>query len=105
MVKIKFPTRIKFSKENPIEDFYKKCMNLAFNKTEIKDVDVTSFCVHPKDYSKLKKLLAKHVKKNFIVTHKRLLFETGMFLLNYGPRTSKLVEEGTVEIDEDNLYG
>jgi hypothetical protein len=28
-----------------------------------------------------------------------------MFLLDLGPRTSKLIKQGTVEIDEDNLYG
>lgn len=105
MIKVSFPKRIKFSKDNPVIDFYKKTVKTAFNHDNLTDMDVTAFCINPKDYSKLKNLLTKHVKKNFNLKTTKIQFEVGMFLLDLGPRTSKEVEEGFVEIDEVNLYG
>jgi hypothetical protein len=105
MVKIEFPKRIKYSKDNPVIDFYKKVVKKAFEHDNLDGLNVTAVCIHPKDYSKLKELLTKHVKKNFKIPYIKIQFEVGMFLLDLGPRTSKLIKQGTVEIDEDNLYG
>ena len=49
---IKFPTRLKFSKENPVVDFYKKCMKQVNGSESVDNVQVTAFTVNPKDYKK-----------------------------------------------------
>jgi hypothetical protein len=101
---INFPTRLKYSKENPIVNFYEKCMKSAFNKG-IDAVDVTAFCINVKDYSKLKKLLDKHLKINYPnLSFKKRKFEVGLILLDIGPRVSKKIDPGSVEIDEEKLY-
>lgn len=103
---IKFPKRLKFSKENPIIDFYKKCMIQIDNTEAIDDVQVTAFTVNPKDYTKLNKILKKHYAKNYpFLKARKLKFEIGMVMLDIGPRVNKLVTEGYVLVDEEDLYG
>lgn len=103
---IQFPKRLKFSKENPIVDFYKKCM-LQINDTSVVDnVNVTAFTVNPQDYKKLNEILKKHIKKCFpFLTPTKLKFEMGMVMLDIGPRVSKDVKIGTVLVDKEELYG
>lgn len=101
---IKFPSRIKYAKENPIVNFFEKCMKTAFNDG-IDGVDVTAFSVNIKDYSKLKKLLHKHLKINYPnLSYKKRSFEVGLILLDIGPRVDKNVKVGTVEINESVVY-
>ena len=73
---VKFPTRIKFSKENPIEDFYKKCTSGFEKKVRIELISVVAFSLNSKDYSRLKSLLNKHLKFNHpYLSSKRRNFE------------------------------
>lgn len=103
---IKFPTRLKFSKENPIIDFYKKCMIQINGSKEVDNVQVVAFTVNPRDYNKLKNTLKKHIKKNYpMLKGRKVKFEIGMVMLDIGPRINKNVEEGQVLVDEGELYG
>lgn len=101
-----FPKRIKYAKENPIVDFYKKCMKKAFDSDNIENVQVWAFEVNSKDYKKLENLLRLHIKKTYPgLPHKRLMFEKSMILLDIGPRVSKEVVAGVVRINKKELYG
>jgi hypothetical protein len=103
---IQFPKRIKYAKENPIVDFYKKCMKKAFGNSGIDNVQVWAFEVCRKDYKKLEHLLKSYIKKNYpLLPYKQLMFEKSMILLDIGPRISREVQEGTVRINKKELYG
>lgn len=103
---IKFPKRLKFSKENPIVDFYKKCMLQITGKSMVDNVDVTAFTVNPKDYKKLNQALKKHLQKNYpFLSVKKIKFEIDMTMLDIGPRVHKLASEGFVLVEEDRIYG
>ena len=103
---ITFPKRIKYAKENPLVDFYKKCMKAAFNNPDVTGVQVWAFEVNPKDYKKLEKLLKTHIKKIYPnLPYKKAKFEKGMILLDIGPRISRDVEPGLVRINIRELYG
>jgi hypothetical protein len=103
---IKFPNRLKCSKENPIVDFYKKCMIQVNGTDRVDNVQVTAFTVNPKDYKKLNELLKKHYKKNYpFLKANKLKFEIGMVMLDIGPRVNKSIAEGFVLVEEDELYG
>lgn len=103
---IQFPTRIKYAKENPVVDFYKKCMKKAFDSTDISNVQVWAFEVNQKDYKKLDKLLKIHIKKLFPdLPYKKLQFEKSMILLDIGPRVSSDVQIGLVRVNLEELYG
>lgn len=102
---INFPTRLKYAKENPLLHFYKKCMLSAYNTDRLDNIQVTAFTVNPKDYKKLKTLLEKHVKASYhFLSYRKRIFEVGMLLLDIGPRVSNEVKQGTVEIDQQELY-
>lgn len=103
---IKFPNRLRFSKENPIVDFYKKCMVQINGSKEIDNVQVVAFTVNPRDYNKLKNTLKKHIKKNYpMLKGAKVKFEVGMVMLDIGPRVNKTVTEGFVLVNEEELYG
>ena len=102
---INFPKRLKYVSCNPLVDFYTKCMLIAYNSNNIKNINVTAFVINPKDYKKLEKLVTAHIAKNYpYLPYKKKLFEAAMLLLDIGPRVSKKVEQGTVTIMEHNLY-
>lgn len=103
---INFPSRLKYAKENPIVDFYKKCMKVAFEKNDIANVRVWAFEVNQKDYKKLSNLLKIHIKKLYpFLPYKKSNVERGLILLDIGPRVSKDVEPGVVRINIEELYG
>lgn len=102
---ISFPKRIKHTKVIPFIDFYKKCMELSFNTSDIENISVSAFSVNIRDYNKLKKLVRVFYKKNYqFLSYKKREFEISMLCLDIGPRIGKQVKEGTVEIDEEKLY-
>jgi len=102
---INFPKRLKFSKENPITDFYKKCIFQINNTTYVDNIQVIAFTVNPKDYKKLCNILKKHIKKNYpILNSIKIKFEVDMFMLDLGPRVNKKIQEGTVLVNEEELY-
>ena len=101
-----FPKRIKYAKDNPIVDFYKKCMKVAFDNPDVTGVQVWAFEINPKDYKKLEKLLKIHIQKTFPdLPYKKLQFEKSLILLDIGPRICKNVVEGLVRINMEELYG
>lgn len=103
---IKFPTRIRYTKENPVVDFYKKCMRSAFNSSDVSGVQVWSFEVNSIDYKKLENLLKKHIKKTFPeLPYRKLKLEKSMILLDIGPRICNDVASGFVRINLMELYG
>jgi hypothetical protein len=103
---INFPTRIKYAKENPVVDFYKKCMKMGFEKNDLTGVQVWAFEVNAKDYKKLANLLKTHIKKSYPdLPYKKLRFEKELILLDIGPRICKDVEQGLVRINLGELYG
>lgn len=100
-----FPKRIKYAKENPVIDFYRKCMKSAFDTELLNGVNVCAFTIHPSDYKKLKKLLEKHIKRNYPYLEKGLLrLEVEMYMLDLGPVEDKSRTRGTVSINEKELY-
>jgi hypothetical protein len=102
---ITFPKNIKYTKINPLVDFYVKCLRLSKKSESLENVQVTAFKVNPKDYKKLKQLSLKYIEKNFtFLSYKKKKFESSMLLLDLGPRVSSLVKIGTVQIDEESLY-
>jgi hypothetical protein len=103
---VEFPKRIKYAKENPVVDFYKKCMKKAFDNPEIANVQVWAFEVNQKDYKKLEALLKKHIKRMYpSLPYKKLQLEKSLILLDIGPRVSKDVVPGLVRINLGELYG
>lgn len=103
---VQFPKRLKLSKENPIIDFYKKCMQQINNTSNLDNVNVTAFTVNPKDYKKLNQALKKHMRKNYpTLPEKKIKFEMGMFMLDIGPRVNSTAPEGSVLVNEEELYG
>jgi hypothetical protein len=102
---INFPKRLKYSKINPLEDFYSKCL-IALNKSsDLTDVQVWAFTVNPKDYKKLKDLVKKYVKKQYsFLPYKKIKFTVELIMLDIGPRVNKVIHEGFVEIDKEKLY-
>jgi hypothetical protein len=106
---IKFPTRLKVKTGNPILDFYSKCLKLLGYPNQLKNLDVTKFSVNPKDYKKLEKLLASHMKNELKtqyagITNKRMSIEISYFLLQFAPCERESVPEGSVLVDLNNLY-
>jgi hypothetical protein len=102
---IKFPTRLKIKTDNPIIDFYRKCLKSLGKSEDLKNLDVTKFTVNPKDYKRLSQFLSKNIKHTYTgITNKRLSIETGFFLLQFGPCERETVPEGSVLIDLNNLY-
>jgi hypothetical protein len=103
---IEFPKRIKYAKENPVVNFYKKCMKKAFNNPDVTNVQVWAFEVNGSDYKKLQKLLKIHLQKNYPnLPYKKLEFEKSLILLDIGPRVCKDVTRGFVRINIGELYG
>lgn len=101
---ISFPTRLKYSKVNPLEDFYLKSIKAAAIDMELINIKVWAFSVNPKDYSKLKQKLKKHIKiQHPKTTYRALKITLGMTLLDIGPRVSNKVSPGSVEIDVEEL--
>ena len=101
---IKFPTRLTTIK-NPIIDFYEKCIFQVNETKSINLLNVTAFTVNPQDYKVLEKKLENHIKKlEPRLPLKKLKFEVGMIMLNYGPRVLKTVQKKTVVVDMENLY-
>lgn len=103
---INFPSRIKYAKENPLVDFYQKCMRKAFNNSDVTGVQVWAFEVNQKDYKKLEKLLKTHIQRIYPdLPYKKLRLEKSLILLDIGPRVCKDVEIGLVRINIEELYG
>ena len=106
IIYVEFPKRIKYAKENPLIDFYKKCMKKAFSNPDVSNVQVWAFEVNQKDYKKLELLLKNHIKRKYpYLPHKKLQFEKSMILLDIGPRVSRDIEPGLVGINIRELYG
>lgn len=102
---LKFPTRLKIKTENPIIDFYSKCLKSLGKSTNIKGLDVTKFTVNPKDYKKLSTFTFQHFKNTYpFLTKKRIKTEVSFFLLQFGPCEKETVPEGSVLVDLKNLY-
>ncbi len=102
---IAFPKRIKYAKDNPIIDFYKKCMKSAFDRDSINGVNVCAFSVNPTDYKKLKNLLKKHTKKKYPYLKGNVLkIEVNMYLLDLGPVEDSKIKKGSVNIKVMELY-
>jgi hypothetical protein len=102
---IKFPTRLKIKTGNPVLDFYSKCLKSLGKPNILKNLDVTKFTVHQKDYKKLTKFMNQHFKNMYSgITSKRLSIEVGFFMLQFGPCERATVSEGSVLIDTSRLY-
>jgi hypothetical protein len=101
---IRFPQRLKYSKINPLEDFYSKCL-ISINKDpNLSGVQVWAFSVNKKDYKKLTNLVKKHVKKQYpFLSYKEVKFNVGFIMLDIGPRVAE-IPEGFVEINKEELY-
>jgi hypothetical protein len=103
---VKFPSRLKFSKKNPLVDFYEKCLTSANYQLDLTNVQVWAFSVSKKDYKTLENLVKKHVKKNYpYLPYKKIQLTVGMTMLDFGPRLAKDVEDGIVRIEEEQLFG
>lgn len=102
---IKFPKKLKRIKENPLLDFYKKCLINAGVSSNLNGVSVVAFTVHPKDYKYLKSLCAVYLKNRYpTLKKKRIAFELEMSFLDIGPVVSSKITEGFVEININRLY-
>jgi hypothetical protein len=102
---IPFPKRLKFSKVNPLVDFYSKCMSFLGKNLNDQKIQVWAFCVNNKDYKKLSNLVKKHVKKQYpYLPYKKINLTVGMTMLDIGPRVDNSVEEGFVKINQEELY-
>lgn len=103
---IKFPKRIKYAKEHPLYDFYRKCLRAIDKQSEdLSGVQVWAFSINPKDEKILKDLLKKHIKKNYThIPYKKLNYTIALETLNIGPRLDKKVEVGTVSINLTEIY-
>lgn len=102
---IKIPTRLKIKTGNPVLDFYGKCLKSLGKPIILKNLDVTKFTVHPKDYKKLTKFMNQHFKNMYSgISSKRISIETGFFMLQFGPCERETVSEGSVLIDTSRLY-
>lgn len=107
MKKIKFPKRLKYISENPVYNFYERCMKSGYNRKLIpnKPINVSAFFVNPKDYTKLRKLLEKFAKSQYdYLNLKRIKLAVSYELLDIGPVEDKNVKEGTVMINTERLY-
>jgi hypothetical protein len=102
---IKFPRNLKRISDNPLIDFYKKCMGRAGLSSNLNGVSVMAFTINPKDYSYLKKLCITYVKRRYpSFNKKRLTFEIEMAFLDIGPIESNKIAKGQVQIDNARLY-
>jgi hypothetical protein len=103
---IKFPTRIKWSSEEPYESFYKKCLkSLKISLKKSDKICVDAFAINPKDQSKLSDLVMKSFKKQYPrVSKKKLETSASLHTLGFAPVWSDDVEEGFVRIDMDNIW-
>lgn len=113
MVVINFPKRLKYSKINPLEDFYSKCLkNLQKYSTikevtslELLNIQVWAFSVNGQDYKRLRDLVRKHVKKQYPdLPIKKLFFNTELIMLDIGPRVDNSIKSGEVKVNLENLY-
>lgn len=113
MVYISFPKRLRYSKVNPLEDFYSKCMKILKEchtitgviDTSLSGVQVWAFSINQKDYLKLTELVKKHVKKQYPeLNFKRVKFNVGLIMLDIGPRVDNTVTCGKVRINLGELY-
>lgn len=113
MVVIGFPKRLKYSKINPLEDFFSKCMKIlekcktitGVTDTSLSGVQVWAFSINQKDYTKLTELVKKHVKKQYPeLPLKKVKFNVGLIMLDIGPRVDNTVEIGKVKINLNELY-
>lgn len=113
---IDFPKRIRYSKINPLEDFYYKCLisleiikdsnkKNASNLKNLEAVQVWAFSVNQKEYDKLKLLTTKYVKKQYPnLPHKKIKYVVGLILLDIGPRVDNKIEKGQVHVNRGELY-
>lgn len=100
MKTIKFPKRLKWSTEETLEHFYKKCLATLKIKQGNKLINVTAFTINEKDLPILTKLLTKRVKKMYPrIGKKDMEFTIGWHMLDKGPSCSDEVEQGTVQVD------
>ena len=98
---IPFPKKIRSTNHNPIVDFYSKCLKLSNIDLDLDNIQITAFIVNPKDFNILKKKLFKFLKGRYSkLSFQQLKFEVDVTLIDFGPRVSSLVEQGTVVIDE-----
>lgn len=113
MVIVSFPKRLKYSKINPLEDFYSKCMKTLQEcqaitgviDSNLAGVQVWAFSINQKDYTKLTELVKKHVKKQYPeLPFKKIKFNVGMIMLDIGPRVDNTVKIGKVKINLNELY-
>lgn len=105
MLTIKFPKRIKWASEDPLTDFYLKCLLSTKRKRNNKRIMVSAFTVHPNDYEKLEKLIAKNVSKRFPYYDKKTVGHFVQYaMFDIGPCSSPTVQEGTVQIDEKKMF-
>lgn len=92
----KFPKTIS-TKINPIIDLYTKALksvDLIFGE---KKLDVSNFCVNPKDHKKIENsLIVYFTKQNPYISKKTIKQMAGFADLDIGPRVSEEVKEGTV---------
>lgn len=102
---IKFPRKLKRITDNPLIDFYKKCMGQIGLPPNLKGVSVMAFTINPKDYNYLKNLCTVYVKRKYPnLNRKRITFEIEMSFLDIGPAVSTKIAEGRVQIDSTKLY-
>lgn len=104
-VHIQLPKRLKYSKVNPLEDFYRKCLKSANIDYDLKKIQVWAFSVNKKEFKKLETLVTKHVVKNYpYLVYKKRKVTVGMIMLDIGPRIKETVPDGQVEIEPEELF-
>lgn len=100
-----FPTRLKIKTDNPILDFYRKCLKSLNKEVELANFDVTKVYINPKDSVILRKALISHIKHTEKkLPSKMLKAQVELFLLQFGPAEKNSVPSGIVFIDFENLY-
>lgn len=105
-VTTKFPKRLKYTKDNPYQDFYLKCIKSAnIDYKEGTKIRVESFKINPSDREFLKKYVLKHLHiQNPWLSEKELESGFAWLDLDIGPSLSSQVKIGTVQINTDELY-
>lgn len=102
---IEIPKTFKYSKTNPLEDFYSKCLLRLNKNTELNGIQVIAFSVNLKDYKKLTKALVNYLKNNQpFLSYKKLNFTAKFTMVDMGPRVDNTVPNGFVRVNLEKLY-